>query len=152
MRSVSLLHRANVRPDESRDDASCTPVSRTAIARVTLGGRTVAIRNDLAPVARIRDVVDPALELGTGNAPLRPQVTALAGRLPAPPPEAAPARHAPKRSPAPYVWAALLARMPMRRALCPIVGIAVVCPSPGRCRAPTRSALAACRLGSRAPG
>jgi hypothetical protein len=45
------------------------------------------------------------------NAPLRAQVTALAPQPPAPLPEAAHAPHAPARSPARYLWAALLARI-----------------------------------------
>ena len=56
------------------------------------------------------------------NAPLRPQLTALARQAPAPLPEAAPAPHAPERSPAHYLWARLLARiyalLPLRCTLC----------------------------------
>jgi hypothetical protein len=56
------------------------------------------------------------------NAPLRAPVTALARQLPAPPPEAAPAPHAPKGSLARYLWALLLARiyeiLPLRCARC----------------------------------
>jgi hypothetical protein len=56
------------------------------------------------------------------DAPLRPQVTALARQPPAPSPEAASAPHVPVRSPARYLWAALLARIyeirPLRCALC----------------------------------
>ena len=56
------------------------------------------------------------------NAPLRAQVTALAPQRPAPLPNAAPAPHAPTRSPARYLWALLLARiyevLPLRCARC----------------------------------
>ena len=45
------------------------------------------------------------------NAPLRAQVTALARQPPATLPDPAHAPHAPARSPAHYLWAALLARI-----------------------------------------